>query len=228
MVYLLHILRQPLAPHSKPPSRQSSRVSGQTLRSFFRILLLPSSLWSSWKLIFEIFTGWTWWVPNVQILPGITQGGALNALQLAAKLHELILVASLGTIVMHVAQAHLIGNHGLPLGLLTNSFSVGSGDFLRTRAFWATAWTSKAHYLRFWLLSLLATLLATLAGPSSAIAVIPSLNWFPLNKPFDSEVLPYYVFNQSTVLWPDNVTGASANSADAGITVPQQLFRSRL
>ncbi|KAI1615976.1 hypothetical protein EDD37DRAFT_646177 [Exophiala viscosa] len=155
--------------------------------------------------------------PNVHILPGISQGGALNALQLAAKLHELILVASLGTIVMHVAQAHMVGNHGLPLGLLTNSFAVGSGDFLRTKAFWASAWTSKAHYLRFWLLSLLATLLATLAGPSSAIAVIPSLNWFPLDKPFDSDVLPYYIFNQSTVLWPDNVTGASENSAEAGI-----------
>lgn len=163
--------------------------------------------------------------PNVHILPGITQGEALDALQLAAKLHELILVASLGSVVMHVAQAHLIGNHGLPLGLLTNSFSVGSGDFLRTRAFWATAWTSKAHYLRFWLLSLLATLLATLAGPSSAIAVIPSLNWFPLNKPFESEVLPYYVFNQSTVLWPDNVTGASANSADAGINCTAATFQ---
>ncbi|KAK4949966.1 hypothetical protein LTR10_011808 [Elasticomyces elasticus] len=155
--------------------------------------------------------------PNVHILPGISQGGALNALQLAAKLHELILVASLGTIVMHVAQAHMVGKHGLPLGLLTNSFAVGSGDFLNTKAFWASAWTSKAHYLRFWLLSLLATLLATLAGPSSAIAVIPSLNWFPLDKPFDSDVLPYYIFNQSTVLWPDNVTGASENSGKSGI-----------
>jgi hypothetical protein len=155
--------------------------------------------------------------PNTKILPGITQGGALNALQLAAKLHELILVASLGNIVMHVAQAHLVGNHGLPLGLLTNSFAVGSGDFLRTKAFWATAWTSKAHYWRFWLLSLLATLLATLAGPSSAIAVIPSLNWFALDKPFNNDVLPYYIFNQSTALWPSAVTGASLNSPDSGI-----------
>ncbi|KIW12790.1 hypothetical protein PV08_07977 [Exophiala spinifera] len=155
--------------------------------------------------------------PNVQILPGITQDGALNALQLAAKLHELLLVASLGTIVLHVAHAHLTGNHGLPLGLLTNAFSIGSGDFLRTKAFWTSAWTSKAHYWRFWLLSLLATILATLSGPSSAIAIIPSLDWFPVHHPFENEVLPYYVFNESTALWPERVTASSVNSADSGV-----------
>ncbi|KIW91052.1 uncharacterized protein Z519_07946 [Cladophialophora bantiana CBS 173.52] len=155
--------------------------------------------------------------PSVEILPGITQGGAMNALQLAAKLHELILVASLGTIIMHVAQAHLVGNRGLPLGMLANSFAIGSGDYLRTKGYWSSIWTGKAHYWRFWLVSLLATILATLAGPSSAIAVIPSLNWFSVDKPFDNGVLPFYVFNQSTVLWPDDVTGASTNAANSGI-----------
>ncbi|KAK5567751.1 hypothetical protein LTR43_006437 [Exophiala xenobiotica] len=162
--------------------------------------------------------------PTVEILPGITQGGALNALQLAAKLVELVLVASLGSIVLHVAQSHLVGDHGLPLGLITNIFSIGSGDFLRTKAFWASAWTSKAHYWRFWLFSLFATLLATLAGPSSAIAVIPSLNWFPVDEPFDNNVLPYYVFNESTTLWPDVVTGASVNSASSGIDCTEATF----
>lgn len=161
--------------------------------------------------------------PNVEILPGITQGGAMNALQLAAKLHELILVASLGTIIMHVAHEHLVGNHGLPLGLIANMFAIGSGDYLRTKAFWASVWTGKAHYWRFWLCSLLATILATLAGPSSAIAVIPSLNWFSIDKPFTDDVLPFYVFNQSTALWPSIVTGDSANSAVSGINCSASL-----
>jgi len=154
--------------------------------------------------------------PNQTILPGITQAGALNALQLAAKLHEMILVASLSNIVMHVAQAHLIGNHGLPLGLLTNSFMVGSGDFVRRKAFWSSIWTSRSHFWRFWLLSLLATVIATLSGPSSAIAVIPSLNWFPLDKAFDNAVQPYFVFNESTELWPTRVTEASLNAPNSG------------
>jgi hypothetical protein len=155
--------------------------------------------------------------PNVEILPGITQGGAMNALQLAAKLHELILVASLGNIIMHVAQAHLVGNHGLPLGMLANSFAVGSGDYIRTKAYWSSIMTGKAHYWRFWLLSLFATLLATIAGPSSAIAVIPSLNWFSIDRPFINDVLPFYIYNQSTVLWPDELTKASVNAPDSGV-----------
>jgi len=155
--------------------------------------------------------------PSYEILPGITQGGALNALQLAAKLHELIVVASLGRIVLHMAHDHLVGRAGLPLGLITNSFSIGSGDFLWTKAYWKAIWTFKNNHWRFWLVSLLATILAMLAGPSSAIAVIPSLNWYPLQYPFQEEVLPFYIFNQSTVLWPSNITAASLNGADSGI-----------
>lgn len=155
--------------------------------------------------------------PQYEILPGITQGGALNALQLAAKLHELIIVASLGKMILHVAQNYLVGRAGLPLGLITNSFSIGGGDFLFTKAFWKAIWTTRNHHWRFWLVSLLATVLAMLAGPSSAIAVIPSLNWYPLEKPFLEEALPFYIFNQSTVLWPSNVTAESVNAPNSGI-----------
>jgi hypothetical protein len=155
--------------------------------------------------------------PNLEILPGISQGGALNALQLAAKLRELIVIASLGRIVLHVAQGHLVGKRGLPLELITNSFSIGAGDFLWTKSFWSSIWTTKIQYWRFWLLRLLATALAMLAGPSSPIAVIPSLGWYPLAAPFDEEVSPFYIFNQSTVLWPSNVTAASLNGPNSGI-----------
>lgn len=162
--------------------------------------------------------------PNVEILVGITQGGALNALQLAAKLHELILVASLGNIIMHLAQSHLIANPGLPLGMIANSFAIGSGDYLRTKAYWSSIRTGKAHYWRFAMLSLVATLLATLAGPSSAIAVIPSLNWFPVHRPFVDDVLPFYIYNQSTVLWPDELTKASLNGPDSGVDCVNQTL----
>lgn len=155
--------------------------------------------------------------PNVHIFAGITQGGALNALQLAAKLHELILVASLGSVIMHVAQAHLVGNRGLPLGMLANSFAIGSGDYIRTKAYWSSIRTGKAHWWRFWLLSLVATILATLAGPSSAIAVIPSLNWYTIKEPFVNDVLPFFIYNQSTVLWPSEATEASENMPNSGV-----------
>lgn len=155
--------------------------------------------------------------PRKNISPGITQGGALNALQLAAKCHEVILVASLGKTVLRFAQHYLVGPRGLPLGFLTNSFLIGSGDFVFTKAFWSSVWSNKSHYWRFFTISLLAAMLAVLVGPSSAIVVIPSLNYYPLRVPFEQEMLPFYVFNQSTVLWPSNVTAASLNAPDSGI-----------
>ncbi|RVX73117.1 hypothetical protein B0A52_02244 [Exophiala mesophila] len=155
--------------------------------------------------------------PSANISPGLTQSGALNALQLAAKCHEVILVASLGKTVLRFAQHYLVGPRGLPLGFLTNSFLIGSGDFIFTKAFWSSVWSNKAHYWRFFTISLFAAMLAVLVGPSSAIAVIPSLNYYPLNAPFEQEMLPFYIFNHSTVLFPSNVTAASLNGPDSGI-----------
>ena len=163
--------------------------------------------------------------PSYEILPGLTQGGALNALQLAVKVHEIILVISLGRVVLHVAHEHLVGRAGLPLGLITNSFFIGAGEFLWTKAFWNSIWTTKNHYWRFWLLSLFATILAMLAGPSSAIAVIPSLDWYPLKAPLEGDALPFYIFNQSTVLWPSEVTAASVNAADSDVNCTRATTR---
>jgi hypothetical protein len=155
--------------------------------------------------------------PNDEIALGFTQSGALNALQLAAKLHELLLVACLGAVVMHFAQASMVGNRGLPLGMLTNAFSIGSGDYLRTSAYWSSIRTGKAHYWRFFLISMLATILATLAGPSAAISMIPQLNWFHISKPFVNDILPFYIFNQSSPLWPNEVTKQSINGPNSGV-----------
>jgi hypothetical protein len=161
--------------------------------------------------------------PDKEIVPSLTQGSALNFLQLAAKLHELLILASLSSIVLHAVQAHLTGNTGLPLGMISNAFELGSGEFLRRKSFWSSWWSSdqvsgrRFPFMRFWLLSLLSTLLVTLSGPSSAIAVIPTLNYFGLSQPFDETVLPYYVFNQSTELWPQQLTAASLNAPNSGI-----------
>lgn len=161
--------------------------------------------------------------PEQQILPGLTQAGALNFLQLAAKLHELLILASLSSLVLHAVQAHLMGGSGLPLGLVSNAFELGSGEYLRRKSFWSAWWSvdqatgRRFPYMRFWLLSLLCTLLVTLAGPSSAISVIPTLNYFDLPRPFVEPVLPYYVFNKSTELWPERLNTGSLTAPNSGI-----------
>lgn len=116
--------------------------------------------------------------------------------------------------------------------MIANSFELTSGQFLRRKAFWTLPWSKdpntgkRSLYIRFWLLSLFAALLVVLSGPSSAIAVIPTLNYFDMAKPFDAPVLPYFVFNQSTELWPTVLTGGSLNSPTSGNNCTDPLMSS--
>ena len=100
---------------------------------------------------------------------------------------------------------------------------------MRRKSFWTSWWsvgsTSKRFsFMRFWLLSLFSTVLVTLAGPSSAIAVIPTLNYFDIGQPFNQTMLPYYVFNASTELWPTVLTAASINAPNSGINCSDPLL----
>src|SRR2546423_670122 len=162
--------------------------------------------------------------PERLIAPLLTQSGALNALQFAPKIHELLILASLTTIVMFVMRVHLLGPAGLPFGLVASGFQIFSGEWLRRKSFWAS-WKagqssgthfSRYPYVPFLILLIISSLLATLTGPSSAIAIVPTLNWFPLPQPFNTTVLPFFVYNRSTELWPATVTAANLNSADSG------------
>lgn len=160
--------------------------------------------------------------PNELIAPGLTQGGALSFLQLAAKLHEILILASVSAIVVHTVQHHLTGRSGLPLGMIANAFELNSGQYLRTKSFWVSMWTKdpktgkRFPFVHFWVLTFFSMILVTLSGPSSAIAVIPSLNYFDLHHPFKAPVMPYYVFNHSTELWPQTLTGSSLNAPGSG------------
>jgi hypothetical protein len=156
--------------------------------------------------------------PGERIALGLTQSGVLNFLQLAAKLHELLILASISSIVLHIVQAHLTGNSGLPLGMISSAFELGSARFLFRKSFWSLLLgANRFHFLPFWMLSIFSTILVTISGPSSAIAVIPTLNCFDLPQPFKQSVLPYYVFNQSTELWPTNLTLASLTAPNTGV-----------
>jgi hypothetical protein len=162
--------------------------------------------------------------PQRLVAPLLTQSGALNALQFAAKLHELLILASLTTIVMYAMRTHLLGQAGLPFGLIASGFQIFSGEWLRRKSFWASwkarqssgIFFSRYPFVPFLALFVVSSILATLAGPSSAIAIVPTLNWFPLPQPFNTTVLPFFVFNQTTELWPATVTAANLNGADSG------------
>lgn len=102
----------------------------------------------------------------------------LNAWQLASKVHELFMLASLSFMVFYHARRLLIGKNGIPFGLLTAPFSTGSPAMIFNTSF-------QAGFTRNWkfgLLLLLVCILSTILGPSSAIIMIPSLGWFQVKE----------------------------------------------
>lgn len=107
----------------------------------------------------------------------------LSAFQFAAKFHEIILIISLSTIVVHRVRDELIEGHGVALGLLTSGYRISSVEYLLSPEYWGA---SMQKWFQKWDLSLplpllagTATLLAAVVGPSSAVILIPQLGWWP-------------------------------------------------
>jgi hypothetical protein len=137
----------------------------------------------------------------------------LNLLQFVAKIHEILLVGSIAAMVMHRVRVRLLSNDGLPLGLLTGGYSVGSAEYLFSAAF------RSGFSRRFWSLSVLIFVFALLAntfGPASAIALVPSLDWWEMRNPFGGETLPVLFEVGTDQWWPleltkDNIVGPNSS-----------------
>jgi hypothetical protein len=127
----------------------------------------------------------------------------LNSLQFVAKIHEILLVGSIAAMVMHRVRHRLLGKNGLPLGMLTGGYSVGSAEYLLSSAF------RSGFNRRYWSLSLLIfvfTLLGNTFGPASAIALVPTLDWWAMKKPFGDENLPVVFGFPRDQWWPLELT----------------------
>jgi hypothetical protein len=110
-----------------------------------------------------------------------TTKNILNVMQFAAKLHEILIIASLSAIVLHRVRHCLWNPKGIQLGLLASSFQVGSFLYHTKTEFWGAVWYSRPTSLDNLctaLLFVLSFILATLAGPSSAIVMVPKLDWY--------------------------------------------------
>ncbi|KAH7128169.1 hypothetical protein B0J11DRAFT_524301 [Dendryphion nanum] len=135
--------------------------------------------------------------------PSISLNELLNLLQFIAKIHEVLLVGSLGAMVMHRVRNRLIGKRGLPFGMMTAGYSVGSAEYLLSPAFWS------GFHKKFMTLSLLIlsfTVLANTFGPASAIALVPSLDWWPMKHPYGEEAMPVLFDFDDDYWWPLEVT----------------------
>jgi hypothetical protein len=105
----------------------------------------------------------------------------LAALQFTAKLHELLMLASIGNIVFTCIRTELVFGEGVPFGAIFASLQFQSISLFWSLEFWGTVYAkfSKRHK-KFLLIAtiIVCTLLGVSVGPSTAVLMRPRLdNW---------------------------------------------------
>lgn len=139
----------------------------------------------------------------------------LQGWQFAAKGHEILIVASLSAIVLHKIRYELCASDGVPLGLVAAGYQLYSVGYLWSSEFWGGI-ISRPISARFsqraplWFVIGFAVFLSAVAGPSSAIAMIPRLNWWDVPEHFfntlDHQPNSYYLQGGPSLFWPEHLT----------------------
>ena len=108
---------------------------------------------------------------------GSILSNAVNSamLQVASKIQELLIIASLTSIVVHTVRRELLGKDGVPLGAIGGAFLFSSLSYFWSPELWGSfrAQAPLSAKLRLYGLLFISGLLAALAGPSTAVLIIP-------------------------------------------------------
>lgn len=137
----------------------------------------------------------------------------LNTLQLAAKVHETLMIASLASVLLHHIRYRLLAD-GVPLGLVTSPFRLLDLTYLWSQEFLA-AWSGEEGDRR--LLSIFIHVflfvLAAVLGPASAISMLPrSREWELADSmakvPFGGIGLETYIGGQLSDIYPLKITAS--------------------
>ncbi|ETS73820.1 hypothetical protein PFICI_14766 [Pestalotiopsis fici W106-1] len=112
----------------------------------------------------------------------------LHIFQLAAKVYEMVSIISISAIVLSIYLSKLAVK-GLPLGLITGGYRVGNLGYLTHSGLWSTLWTKAGLLAAF---TIICTLWSIAIGPSSAILLVPSPAWWPVQQPADGQQMMLY------------------------------------
>ena len=112
-------------------------------------------------------------------------GGNVNNIsyyQYAAKAHEICIQASLAAILFAYIRFEMALGRGLPFGALFSGLQLNQISTLWSAEFWASATTRHLpiqRRLSLFCITFICITLAAVGGPSSAILVIPRLDYWP-------------------------------------------------
>lgn len=135
----------------------------------------------------------------------------LDALQFVAKVHDILIAASVTAIVLHNVLYHLTMKDGLSLATLTPAYQLSQTRFVFQRAFWIDMFSHGRVSLG--VVIIVAVFLINIAGPSAAIAVIPKAGWWPvptdvLWSGLDYNTIGAFYITNTTSIWPEEVSAS--------------------
>lgn len=102
--------------------------------------------------------------------------------QFGAKIHEIAIEASLSAVIFSYVRYELMLGDGIPFGALFSGLQVSQASYLWSMEFWGTVCSkniSLKSKLRLLVVVTASVFLAAVAGPSSAILLVPRLDYWP-------------------------------------------------
>lgn len=102
--------------------------------------------------------------------------------QFGAKAHEIAIEASLSAVIFSYVRYELMLGDGIPFGALFSGLQVSQASYLWSMEFWGTLFSKSVSLKRRLLLLVVvaaSVFLAAVAGPSSAVLLVPRLDYWP-------------------------------------------------
>lgn len=126
--------------------------------------------------------------------------------QIGAKIHEIAIVASLSAAIFTYVRYELMIGDGISVGALFSGLQMAQASYLWSMEFWCSICSKSVSWRRKCWLSLIiavSLLLSAVAGPSSAILLIPKLDYWPAGS------TRMWLNISSDELWPACLAGPS-------------------
>ena len=127
--------------------------------------------------------------------------------QFGAKIHEMTAQASLTAIVFSYIRYEMSCGQGLPFGAMFSGLQISQASYLWSMEFWGSIYSTHLPIRRRTTLTLVVTsaiVLAAAVGPSSAILLIPRLEYWPAGA------TDIWLNVTSQELWPNRLVNLAS------------------
>ena len=141
-------------------------------------------------------------------MTGLILSAPINTalLQLAAKIQELLIIASLTALVTHYLRKEMLSGQGVPLGMIGGGFLFSSLRYFWSPDFWGSLKAQACARYRLSSLLTVSGLLAATVGPSAAILLIPRI------RDWNAGGASVFILGTTNDLWPTSLSASDVGS----------------